>query len=49
MQNLQHFELDLKLCEDTFCPLCHIGVKVEAPKTDTYSGSADLEGSYKIK
>jgi len=27
MQNLQHFELDLKLCEDTFCPLCHFGVK----------------------
>jgi hypothetical protein len=27
MQELQHFELDLKLCEDILCPLCHFGVK----------------------
>ena len=31
MQKLQHLELNLKLCEDTFCPLCHFGVKVGAP------------------
>ena len=27
MQKLQHFELDLKLCEATLWPFCHFGVK----------------------
>jgi len=28
MQKLQHFEADLKLFEDTFCPPWHFGVKI---------------------
>jgi len=33
MQRLQHFELDLKVCEDNVGPLGHLGLKFDKGRT----------------